>query len=98
MFSNYCGFGGSGPTKHRVDKICKEHDADYAMISRNGRNPYLTYNWADKKMIGALKQIKDPGFREGAIKKASETLWKMKQMVLKEDSMEPPRLDMMEVR
>ena len=78
VLSNYCGFGGSGIPQHQVDEICAEHDRDYAIIQKAGKNPYLHYNWADQKMLKALEKHTAKGFREKILKQAATGLWKLK--------------------
>lgn len=82
MFSNYCGFGGSGKIKHKVDAICKQHDDDYKQIqSEHGYiTPYVKFNWADKKMLDALARV-NPGdleWKQRVLKSMAENLWNFK--------------------
>lgn len=81
LLSNYCGFGGSGIPQHKVDQICKEHDADYKLIQDAGQNPYTHFNWADAKMLQKLQEHTATGFKENVLKAASQALWKVKAQV-----------------
>ena len=79
--SNYCGLGGEGDVKHKVDWICKMHDQDYQAMTDAGENPYWTYNKADKKMMKRLSKIKDPTLQEKVIKMTAQGVWKLKQKI-----------------
>lgn len=90
LLSNYCGFGGDGIPQHKVDEICAEHDRDYATIQAAGSNPYLHYNWADKKMLKSLEQHCAKGFRENVLKLGATALWKVKKVGTSSLSDSPP--------
>ena len=74
IFTNYCGFGGSGVNRHKLDVICHNHDNDYKkIIAKDGYYAaYVTYNWADKKMEKAIQRITPKSERERIAKRASE--------------------------
>jgi len=59
VLSNYCGLGGSGPTLHRVDEICKRHDEYYDFLRAKHGWPesYLTWNAADADMEEELQTL-----------------------------------------
>ena len=79
LFSNYCGFGGSGIPQHRVDKICQEHDDDYQIIEAQGQDPYWNFNWADEKMLDAISKVAHPSFKEKLIREVATMVWHSKK-------------------
>lgn len=85
IFSNFCGPGGYGLPQHATDRICAEHDADYDIMLKQGKNPYLNYNWADKKMVDALNKIAPQSVKEQLLKQVSIAVWKVKEVVLGND-------------
>ncbi|MCG0276764.1 MAG: hypothetical protein L5655_11555 [Thermosediminibacteraceae bacterium] len=84
-FSNYCGLGGYGIPQHAVDEICKQHDDDYDHIQKQGKNPYLSFNWADEKMLNALRSVSPQSKREYILKHVSQNLWRAKWQFLSND-------------
>lgn len=90
ILSNYCGFGGEGIPQHTVDEICAEHDRDYAAIQAKGENPYLHFNWADKKMLQSLEKHSASGFREHILKLGATALWNVKKVATSSLSDSPP--------
>lgn len=79
LFSNYCGFGGSGIPQHTIDEICKEHDEDYASIQAQGQDPYWNFNWADQKMLDAINKVAHPSFKEELIREVASFVWHSKK-------------------
>lgn len=56
--SNYCGYGGEGPTEHEIDEGCEEHDEDYQEMIEHGEDPYNGgINWADKKFFKRIENL-----------------------------------------
>lgn len=67
IFSNYCGFGGSGIPQHEADEICQEHDINYGTIQEMGQNPYTSWNWADEMMLTRIRKIMGKSPKEKAV-------------------------------
>lgn len=84
-FSNYCGLGGYGIPQHAVDEICKTHDEDYDHILKQGKNPYMSFNWADEKMLNALRSVAPASKREFILKHTAQNLWRAKWAFLSND-------------
>lgn len=94
MFSNYCGLGGSGSTKHETDKACKQHDRLYSIAQKLGGNPYWTYIKADKILYNRLKSIQAKSTKEALVRYATMAFAKFKQHALphqQEDTTTPPQ-------
>lgn len=80
LLSNYCGLGGSGPTQHLIDVLCKIHDRDYQKIITQGKNPYLTHNWADEKFLTALEKLNNKrNVKENILKFVATSFFNFKQ-------------------
>lgn len=84
--SNYCGLGGYGLPQHKIDKICKEHDEDYAFIQKQHGYwyPYIHANWADMDMLQQIQIVlqeegTDLSTRERIIAEVATKLWKYKE-------------------
>ena len=84
IFSNYCGLGGSGPTKHAVDKLCKIHDEAYGKLQAKGINPYITWNQADAQFLAGLKRLQhgDEGLQEFIVHMVGSGWFKAKRLLL----------------
>lgn len=83
MFSNYCGFGGSGRIRHKTDELCSKHDAMYAYYSKQGRNPYFHYNKADKWFLGELAELEPAHMGENLTNWFAQRLFEFKSWVAK---------------
>jgi hypothetical protein len=69
--SNYCGPGGVGPIRHRIDVLCKQHDHWYRNIDNSGRDSYKRFNEADVHFIKELKKIIPVNIKESILHKAA---------------------------
>lgn len=81
IFSNFCGLGGKGIPQHLVDTLCEQHDDDYQDMMDNNINPYLKYNWADKKFFEALQKVAPASLKERIVKYGANTFLHIKQAV-----------------
>lgn len=80
LFSNYCGFGGSGRVQHPVDALCKKHDEEYGILQKHNVNPYLSWNAADTNFLKGLSQLKENGgVRATLVKKFAQNLFQFKK-------------------
>jgi hypothetical protein len=87
IFSNFCGPGGyaSMLPQNRVDEICQQHDRNYDEILKQGKNPYFSYNWADKIMQDQLRVITPSSIREKLVSDVATSLWNAKKQYLTND-------------
>lgn len=81
ILSNYCGLGGFGTPRHKVDQLCKEHDEAYEKYIKKGINPYLSYNLADEVFMEQLKKIVPATIEERLVKLGAQGFVNMKKSV-----------------
>ena len=78
--TNYCGPGKwSLSTTPELNKICKQHDKDYATIIGMGKDPYFNKNWADRKMLTAMEKI--PWYDRDHVWQAAYSFFQTKNLV-----------------
>lgn len=87
VFSNFCGPGGfsNALPQNELDAICKQHDEDYGAILAAGKNPYFHYNWADEKMVKAMKAKTKWTNKEAFVGRVADKLWEWKKSYLSDD-------------
>ena len=85
ILSNYCGFGGQGVPQHQVDRLCEQHDNDYDIIIKSGKDPYTNYNWADEKFLKGIYEITPESKREYVLKMASNAVFRAKRVFASND-------------
>lgn len=81
IFSNYCGLGGSGPTQHVVDQLCKAHDEAYERYIQAGYSPYMAFNRADANFLDSLYKLKRyAGIREELVAQSAKGFFELKRV------------------
>lgn len=83
VFSNYCGLGGEGLPRHKVDELCKKHDEAYGrMIQEDHQNPYFNFNQADADFLRDLYALgKSEGLSESVVRGAAVGFFEAKRIL-----------------
>jgi hypothetical protein len=67
--TNYCGLNQQMRSKLKgaLDHYCRQHDRRYSELSRRGRSPYTSYNWADRMMYSQVMRLRPSAERTAVL-------------------------------
>lgn len=85
IFTNYCGLGGEGPLKNKVDALCKEHDNLYSKLLSQGRNPYTAFNEADQGFLDQLNKLSGDTTSGTLVSIVARKFFQLKRKVARHD-------------
>lgn len=97
LLSNYCGPGGAGSLRNKVDALCRKHDLWYHNIDRAGRYSYLSFNEADYKFLHELESLVPSSIPEYIIQQAALAYFKAKRLLASHDIGDVPEPNIAEI-